>query len=388
MSIGVAVLCVAGVAALAAARFSVWPARTRRAWWVALVATELGHVWSALAGLAVAGAIWAAVRDGDAAAVVVWVAAAAPALLAMFFFARPAWCAWRGARSWEAELDALFGAQAGGDERLWSWRRLWRAPRVAARGAPETHEVVGADGARLPLDFFRARGLAGAAPLVVMVHGGGWDGGERGQLAAVHRWLAERGVAVAAISYRLAPAHGWPAQRDDLLAALAWLRENSARLGTDPARVTLAGRSAGAQIAAATAYAARPPGVRAVVALYGVHDLEFVWSIRSERDALNSDRLMRQFMGGGPEGREELYRSASAERLVHADAPPTVIVHGALDELVWCRHSERLAAALRAAGARCVFARLPWATHAGDANPHGPAGQIITGALLRAARGR
>ncbi len=154
----------------------------------------------------------------------------------------------------------------------------------------------------------------------------------------------------------------------------------------DADRVTLVGRSAGAQIATATAYGEKLPGVRAVVALYGVHNLEFVWSIRSERDSLNSDRLMKQYLGGPPEeARAEAYRTGSAELLAHADAPPTLIVHGALDELVWCRHSEKLAAALARAGAPHVFARLPWATHAGEANLHGPSGQLITGAVWRVA---
>jgi acetyl esterase/lipase len=205
-------------------------------------------------------------------------------------------------------------------------------------------------------------------------------------LAAFNHWLAGRGVAVAAVSYRLAPAHRWPAQRDDVRAAVDWVRANAPRLGVDPERLVLLGRSAGAQIAAATAYGEALPGVRAVVALYGCYDLEFVWSIRSATDSLNSDKLMQQFMGGGPEGAAEIYRSGSAEKLVHAGVPPTLIVHGALDQLVWCRHSERLAAALARAGVRHAFVRLPWATHAGDANLHGPAGQLIAGAVLRVAQ--
>jgi dipeptidyl aminopeptidase/acylaminoacyl peptidase len=86
-------------------------------------------------------------------------------------------------------------------------------------------------------------------------------------------------------------------------------------------------------------------------------------------------------------GAAEIYRSGSAEKLVHAAAPPTLIIHGVLDELVWCRHSERLAAALAQVGAPHVFLRLPWATHAGEANLHGPSGQLISGAVLQVARG-
>ena len=53
-------------------------------------------------------------------------------------------------------------------------------------------------------------------------------------------------------------------------------------------------------------------GVRAVVALYACHDMEFVWSIRSEHDALNSHKLMSQFLGGGPDDDEAHSRPLSS----------------------------------------------------------------------------
>lgn len=370
------VLAAVSAVLLAAARFSFRPARTRRMWLVALVATELGHVWAPVAlatGIAGAAAGGAA---GWVAAVLAWAAAAG--------FARPAWAAWRMSAGVERDLVRVFGEGGAGGE-LWSWRRLWRGP-----GRTERVRVEGFSAEGRAVDFYRARGAAspGGAPCVVLVHGGGWDGGDRGELAALNHWLAARGVAVAAFDYRLAPEFPWPAQKEDTRVVINWIRANAAALGVDAERLTLVGRSAGAQIAMATACAERLPGVRAVVALYGVHNLEFVWSIRSERDALNSDKLMRQYLGGAPEeGRQALYREGSGELLAHAGVPPTLIVHGVLDELVWCRHSEKLAAALARACAPHVLVRLPWATHAGEANLHGPAGQLITGAVLRAALG-
>lgn len=381
-------LFLAAVALLGAARFCVRPARSYRTWWVALIATELGHLW-ALAALGASGAgIWMARGATGEFRMGASVIAAGMFFGAATLFFRPAWSARRMRRDVAARLRAVWG-EAGNVGPLWSWRRLWRSPTRVRRG-PVRVEKAG----DIAVDFYPAgdatwaakRGAA--APCVVLVHGGGWDGGSRAELSGFNHWLAERGVAVVAFDYRLAPAFPWPAQRDDLRAVLGWLRENAARLDVDAERVTLVGRSAGAQIAVATAYGERLPGVRAVVALYGVHDLEFVWSIRSATDSLNSDKLMRQYLGGGPEGaRAELYRSGSGERLAHAGAPPTLIVHGALDEMVWCRHSERLAAALARVGAPHVFVRLPWATHAGEANLHGPSGQLITGAVLRVATG-
>lgn len=368
---------------LAAARFSVRPARSYRAWWVALFATELGHLWCVLAGVF---AFWAgrfawagqggSERGAAAGAAVVFSTAA-------FLFARPAWLAWRMSAGVDARLTATFGA----GERVWSWTRLWRWPTSAEAVRAEYFDAEGC-----AVDFYRARGgpETGGAPCVVLVHGGGWDRGDRTELAGLNRWLAARGVAVAAFDYRLAPQHPWPAQAEDLRVVLGWVRENAAKLGVNPERLTLLGRSAGGQIATATAYGETLPGVRAVVALYACHDMEFVWSIRSEHDALNSHKLMSQFLGGGPDDDEARarFRSASGEKLVHAGVPKTLLIHGKLDELVWCRHSERLAAELEKAGVPHVFVELPWATHAGEANLHGPSGQLITEAVLRTARGR
>lgn len=367
---------------MAAARYALWPARSYREWWVALFATELGYLWCWLAAGLSGWAAWSA-RPGKVAGVesVVGFMAAVLAGAAAVGFARPVWTAWRMSKGVDARLGAVFGAGAPS----WSWTRLLRWPTAAEAVSIERFDAEGR-----ALDFYRARGegVAGGAPCVVLVHGGGWDGGDRTELAGLNRWLAARGVAVAAFDYRLAPDHPWPAQREDLRVVIGWIRGNAARLGVDPDRLTLLGRSAGGQIATAAAYGERLPGVRAVVALYACHDMEFVWSIRSEHDALNSHKLMSQFLGGGPEGREALYRGASGEKLVHVGVPPTLLIHGALDELVWCRHSERLAGALATAGVPHVFVKLPWATHAGEANLHGPSGQLITGAVLRAARGR
>ena len=399
----VSLVFLAAIGLLLAARYSLWPARTYREWWVALFATELGHVWCVLAtGLAV----WAA-RIGwgtqPGALRTVALAAAVTAGLAALGFARPALTAWRMSGEVEARVREIWG---GGSERgFWDWSRLLRWPTHAEEVPVESYDADGRS-----LDFFLAQsgprnpigytvreggGEVGAkessgAPCVVLVHGGGWDGGSRSELAGLNRWLAARGVAVAAFDYRLAPESPWPAQREDLRVVVEWIRANAGRLGVDPERLTVLGRSAGGQIATATAYGETLPGVRAVVALYACHDLEFVWSIRSAKDALNSDLLVRQFMGGGPEGpgQAERYRSASGERLVQAGAPKTLLIHGALDELVWCRHSERLAAALAREGVPHVLVKLPWATHAGEANLHGPSGQLITEAVWRVATGR
>ncbi len=231
----------------------------------------------------------------------------------------------------------------------------------------------------LALDFYTPSGAAaGQVPCVVVIHGGGWDAGERTQMMDFNHWLAGQGYAVAAISYRLAPQFRWPAQGEDVLLAIRWLKAHAVELNIDPARLVLFGRSAGAQIASAVAYGVPDPAVRGVIGLYGVYDMNFVWSIAREDDVLNSVKLMTQFLGGAPTlDNRELYDTASAQGLVGPEpTPPTLLMHGTIDTLCWVEHSRRLAGRLAEAGVPHVLVELPWGVHAFDYNLHGPGGQL------------
>ena len=169
-----------------------------------------------------------------------------------------------------------------------------------------------------------------------------------------------------------------------MLAAIAWLKAHAAELGLDPSRLVLLGRSAGGQLATAVGYGAHDPSIRGVIALYAPHDMAFVWSVSREDDALNSTKLMRQYLGGPPEGeRRVLYASASGQQLAQAGSPPTLLVHGALDTLSWDRHSERLAVRLEELHVPHYYLRLPWGTHGFDFNPDGPGGQLADYAISR-----
>ena len=87
--------------------------------------------------------------------------------------------------------------------------------------------------------------VAAPKPFVVGIHGGGWRNGE--QLS--YEWLWARvkplGVALALPSYRLSPAFRFPSAYEDLLHAMAWLREKGAAHGLDAGRCALLGGSAG-----------------------------------------------------------------------------------------------------------------------------------------------
>jgi acetyl esterase/lipase len=100
-------------------------------------------------------------------------------------------------------------------------------------------------------------------PLILFIHGGGFLFGNLETHDALCRLLAIcSGTAVMAIDYRLAPEHIYPAARDDCRAAVEWIVSHAVLYGLNPARLAIAGDSAGGQLAIATALHCRDVGLR------------------------------------------------------------------------------------------------------------------------------
>lgn len=233
----------------------------------------------------------------------------------------------------------------------------------------------------LYLDVYR-RIIAGPAPLVLMIHGGSWSGGTRRDLAPLNNYLAARGYVVASPDYRFAPKHPFPAARDDVREAVAYLRANATRLGIDPARVVMMGRSAGGELALLVAYTTPDAGIRGAVGYYAPSDLRYGFTHPSNPRVLNSTRVLEQYLSGTPATAGDAYDAGSPITFASA-AVPTLLVHGESDELVSVMQSVRLDAALTRAGRPHLLVRLPWATHGCDYNFLGPCAQLATFALER-----
>lgn len=101
----------------------------------------------------------------------------------------------------------------------------------------------------------------GERPVVVFAHGGGWTFGSIDTHDGAMRWLAATsGCAVLGFDYRLAPEHPFPAGHEDTRAAIVYARSGALGKGCDPARIALAGDSAGANLALGALVAARDEG--------------------------------------------------------------------------------------------------------------------------------
>jgi acetyl esterase/lipase len=208
---------------------------------------------------------------------------------------------------------------------------------------------------------------------VVVVHGGGWRSGSRGEFPEWNAWLAEKGYVVFDIDYRLSPPPNWRSAPGDVRCAVGWVKENSSRYGVDPGRVALMGRSAGGHLALLTAYtegaSALPAGcevrngqdtaVAAVAAFYPPTDLA---RLSSSGYLAGMDR----FLGGTRRALPGRYRLSSPVARVDPGDPPTFLVHGGDDEIVPPGESELLAGRLREAGVSHRLVGLPWANHTFD----------------------
>jgi acetyl esterase/lipase len=221
------------------------------------------------------------------------------------------------------------------------------------------------------------------SPIVLMVHGGGWHAGDPADLPALARYLASHGYIVAAPQYRLAPAHRFPAPLDDLRAAMDFLRGRARTWGGDPDGLVVLGRSAGAHLALLAAYTAPVGAVRGAIALYGPADLRFGWEHPGNPRVYDGTGAIEALLGGPPGAVPEAYEAASPYGKVGESTPPTLLIHGRKDEIVWVEQSRRLADRLAAARRPHLLIELPWATHGCDFALAGPCGQITLFAVER-----
>jgi acetyl esterase/lipase len=168
----------------------------------------------------------------------------------------------------------------------------------------------------------------GPFPAVVMIHGGGWEGRTREDMAEISRQVAERGYVVMNMSYRFAPQWHFPAQLQDVQQAVLWLRAHGSDLNVLKNRIGTWGYSAGAHLAA----------------LAGVTGPEDKWFVEGSRVQAvvaggtpvdiryyKNGSLTNGLTGVPYEQNPDLWREASPLALVTQDDPPMFLYHGTFD---------------------------------------------------------
>jgi acetyl esterase/lipase len=361
---------------------AIFKAPAKPLWFLAVGATEWGHI-VAVSTLLLALVSWKLTRR--------WGAASSLAMIATIFYSTPLLRAMRVAHALPFQLETRFGPVRPRDvpyaphrSRPLNFLDLYKGiPSPATRMSTCVYAIR--NGQALSLDLYEPLTHSPGEELlpgVIIVHGGSWQSGDRSEFSDLSRYLAARGYVVASIDYRLAPQAVFPAQRDDLFEAIAYLKDHSKTLHLDKRFVVL-GRSAGGQIALSAAYAQKDPAIKGAIVFYTPNDLVWGYSIPSNPLIMNSQRVIERYLGGSPTNVPNRYRDASPLLFVDRSTPPTLMIHGVRDELVWAEHDERLSKRLAEYGRPYFYLRLPWATHGCDANFNGPCGQLSTFAVER-----
>lgn len=230
---------------------------------------------------------------------------------------------------------------------------------LAAKTEPATRTADLAYGPdlRQRLDVYTPSAAHSTAdmPVIMFVHGGGWDAGSKDLYEFVGRALAARGYVAVVPNYRLFPQVRFPAFVEDAALAVAWIRAHAAEHGGDSRQLFLMGHSAGAQIVMLLAL-----------------DSHYLRGVGLETDAISGviglsgpyDFLPfgRGFQHAVFDGSPDL-KLTQPVHFARGDAPPILIVYGSADKVVEPRNSESLAGALRAAGGRVTLKRYPGRSH-------------------------
>jgi acetyl esterase/lipase len=197
--------------------------------------------------------------------------------------------------------------------------------------------AYGAD-ARQMLDLYIPARLTAPAPVLLYFYGGSWQSGSRAHYRFLGQAFASRGVIVAVADYRLFPPSCFPDFIEDGALALRFIHTNIAGHGGDPARIFLAGHSAGAYIATMlaanatylNAAKASPEWIAGIIGIAGPYDFL----------PLRDPKLIEIFHGKNDPNTQPIH-------FVDRPLPPMLLLHGSKDKTVSPRNATRMATKLR-----------------------------------------
>ena len=208
----------------------------------------------------------------------------------------------------------------------------------------------------------------GKYPVVIAVHGGGWQGGSKASYRFWGPWLAQRGYVVFSIDYRLVKPGKkmFPESVHDVRAGVQFVRSRAAELKADPDRIALIGDSAGGHLVSLVGlmgdspalpkaygddpYASVSTAVKAVIGVYGVYDMTQQWN----HDVLNrpNDNIAEKYLGAPPAQDRKLYFDGSpmSYAVKSASGVSFLLANGTEDDVVDRAQTDAFFLSLKQAG--------------------------------------
>jgi len=254
------------------------------------------------------------------------------------------------------------------------------APPAGSQSAPavtEKRDIPYASGAGPShlLDAFLPTNGANDRPAVIFVHGGGWTKGEKGRLDPfAERVASEMGWVGFSINYTLDPPR-YPAEWQDVVTAVAWIRDHAKDFGIDPEKLGLVGTSAGGNIAQMAAFSGKGSlttgsRVRAIVTWSGPPDLKLLVSPSTPCNRpveCNRERkrvqAVEEYLGCSPTQCPQKYEEGSPVTYVDPSDPP-ILLANSQDELVPLDGAQEMVQRLKANAVPNDLHVLPGDRHA------------------------
>ena len=215
----------------------------------------------------------------------------------------------------------------------------------------------------------RLRQTNGLAPCLVFFHGGGWVIGDLDSHDVVCRKLADEGeLIVISVDYRLAPEHKFPAAVDDAITATKWIADSSRQLGIDASRLTVGGDSAGGNLAAVLAIAARDgngPAIAGQVLIYPAIDFAMTHPSHSEPETsiLLTHSVIKWFRDHYLNGAADVgdWRASPVRAKTLIGLPPAYVLTAGADPLR--DEGDEYARRLKEAGVTVTYRTFPGQFH-------------------------
>lgn len=224
------------------------------------------------------------------------------------------------------------------------------------------------DGWKGKMDLYLAPKEDGPKPIVINIHGGGWNHGVKESQTGFSTFF-KLGYSVANIEYRLVAQATAPAAVEDTRCALIYIIKNAKALNVDLNKIVIMGGSAGGHLALmggllgndhrfdANCMGVDHIKVAAIIDKYGIADV-WDWAYGKDLTSKSATRWL-----GDKANDEDFVKSVSPINYVTKDSPPTFIVHGDADQTVPYQESVKLYKAYQDAGVKSEFMSVPGGGH-------------------------